>query len=136
MNPWDDGAVAWSVLIVDDHAGFRTSARALLEADGFDVLGEAADGESAVEEVRRLRPQVVLLDIQLPGMDGTEALAHLRSLPRTADIPVVAVTAFAMAGDAERFKAAGFDGYITKPISVREFPDQVRGVLTGSQQGG
>jgi DNA-binding NarL/FixJ family response regulator len=59
-----------TILIVDDHDGFRASARALLEADGFEVLGEAADGESAVEAARRLRPEVVLLDIQLPGLDG------------------------------------------------------------------
>jgi DNA-binding NarL/FixJ family response regulator len=59
-----------TVLIVDDHAAFRTSARALLEAEGFDVVGEAADGEDAVGEVERLRPDVVLLDVQLPGLDG------------------------------------------------------------------
>jgi DNA-binding NarL/FixJ family response regulator len=62
--------VGWSLLIVDDHEDFRAGARALLEVDGFRVLGEAADGESALEEARRLRPEVVLLDIQLPGMDG------------------------------------------------------------------
>ena len=73
--------MAWSVLIVDDHAGFRSSARALLEADGFDVLGEAADGESAVEQARRLRPQVVLLDVQLPGMDGFAVAESLAAEP-------------------------------------------------------
>ena len=62
--------MAWSVLIVDDHEGFRAGARALLEAEGFEVLGEAGDGESAVEQARSLRPQVVLLDVQLPGIDG------------------------------------------------------------------
>jgi|SRR3954452_24303252 DNA-binding NarL/FixJ family response regulator len=68
----------WTVLIVDDHRGFRTGARALLEAEGFDVLGEATDGRDALEQARRLRPQVVLLDVQLPGLDGfavAEALA-------------------------------------------------------------
>ena len=60
----------WTVLIVDDHQGFRDGARALLEAEGFQVLGEAADGESAIEQARRLRPDVVLLDVQLPGRDG------------------------------------------------------------------
>jgi CheY-like chemotaxis protein len=63
-------SVAWSLLIVDDHADFRAGATALLEADGFHVLGEASDGEAALEAVGRLQPQVVLLDIQLPGMDG------------------------------------------------------------------
>ena len=66
----DDSPVERSVLIVDDHAEFRAAARALLEADGFDVLGEAADGASALAEARRLRPSIVLLDIQLPDLDG------------------------------------------------------------------
>ena len=73
--------MAWTVLIVDDHAGFRASARALLEADGFEVLGEAADGESALEQARRLRPQVVLLDVQLPGMDGFAVAERLAAEP-------------------------------------------------------
>src|SRR4051812_13961335 len=64
------GAVRGTVLIVDDHAGFRAGARALLAADGFDVVGEAADGEAAVQAVHRLQPDIVLLDIQLPGLDG------------------------------------------------------------------
>jgi DNA-binding NarL/FixJ family response regulator len=71
----------WTVLIVDDHQGFRAGARALLEADGFDVLGDAADGESAVEEVRRLRPDVVLLDVQLPGIDGFAVAERLAAEP-------------------------------------------------------
>ena len=75
------GIVAWTILIVDDHAGFRAGARALLEADGFDVLGEAADGESAVKQVRRLRPQVVLLDVQLPGLDGFAVAERLAAEP-------------------------------------------------------
>ena len=78
---WDDGVVAWTVLIVDDHAGFRSGARSLLEAEGFDVLGEAADGESAVEQARRLRPQVVLLGVQRPGMVGFAVPWMLRKMP-------------------------------------------------------
>jgi DNA-binding NarL/FixJ family response regulator len=81
--------VAWSLLIVDDHAGFRAGARALLEIDGFDVLGEAADGESALEAARRLRPDVVLLDIQLPGMDG---FAVADRLAEGGDPPIVVLT--------------------------------------------
>lgn len=75
-----------TILIVDDHDGFRASARALLEADGFQVLGEAADGESAVEAARSLRPEVVLLDIQLPGLDG---FAVAERLAAGAEPPVV-----------------------------------------------
>jgi DNA-binding NarL/FixJ family response regulator len=81
--------VAWSLLIVDDHPDFRAGARALLEVDGFEVLGEAADGESALEAARRLRPQVVLLDIQLPGMDG---FAVADRLAEGGDAPIVVLT--------------------------------------------
>src|SRR5215208_5502396 len=86
---WDDGFVAWSLLIVDDHADFRAGATALLETDGFHVLGEASDGEAALEAVRRLRPQNVLLDIQLPGMDG---FAVADSLALGDEPPIVVLT--------------------------------------------
>ena len=79
----------WTVLIVDDHQGFRAGARALLEADGFDVLGEAADGESAVEQARRLRPQVVLLDVQLPGIDGFAVAERLAAEPAAPAVVLV-----------------------------------------------
>jgi two-component system, cell cycle response regulator DivK len=75
----------------------------------------------------------VLLDLQLPGIDGMEAFRQLRGSPPTADIPVVAVTAFAMRDDRERVLRAGFDGYLEKPISVRELPGQVRAFLTGTE---
>jgi DNA-binding NarL/FixJ family response regulator len=78
--------MSWTVLIVDDHQGFRLGARALLEADGFDVVGEAADGESAIEQARRLRPEVVLLDVQLPGLDGFAVAERLAAEP---DAPLV-----------------------------------------------
>ena len=71
----------WTVLIVDDHQGFRDGARALLEAEGFQVLGEAADGESAIEQARRLRPDVVLLDVQLPGRDGFAVADEVTAQP-------------------------------------------------------
>jgi two-component system, cell cycle response regulator DivK len=123
------------VLIIEDNDKNLKLVRDVLQVHGFRTV-EATDAESGLEIADDQHPDVILMDIQLPGMDGTQALAHLRARARTADIPVVAVTAFAMAGDAERFRAAGFDGYITKPISVREFPEQVRSCLTGSQQGG
>ena len=81
--------MAWSLLIVDDHADFRAGVRALLEVGDFHVLGEAADGESAIEAARRLRPQVVLLDIQLPDIDG---FAVAERLAAGADPPVVVLT--------------------------------------------
>ena len=79
VGPCDDGRVEWTVLIVDDHPGFRSAARALLEAEGFDVVGEAADGESGLAAAERLRPGLVLLDIQLPGLDGFEVAERLAS---------------------------------------------------------
>jgi DNA-binding NarL/FixJ family response regulator len=78
-----------TVLIVDDHEEFRRTARELLEADGFEVVGEAADGESAIVEAKRLRPQLVLLDIQLPDVDGFEVAAKLGE---ASDSPVVVLT--------------------------------------------
>ena len=74
---WDDSRVRTTVLIVDDHAGFRRDARALLEAGGFDVVGEAADGASGVTEAERLRPVLVLLDLQLPDIDGFEVAKRI-----------------------------------------------------------
>jgi DNA-binding NarL/FixJ family response regulator len=81
--------VAWSLLIVDDHADFRAGARALLEVDGFKVVGEAADGESALEAAGRLRPEVVLLDVQLPGIDGFTVADRLAAAD---DAPIVVLT--------------------------------------------
>ena len=104
--------MAWSVLIVDDHAGFRGSARALLEADGFDVLGEAADGQSAMQEARRLRPQVVVLDVQLPGMDGfavAESLAAEPSAPA-----VVLISSRGRGAYRTRLESTPARGFITK----------------------
>ena len=105
--------MAWSLLIVDDHAGFRAFARALLEAEGYDVLGEAADGESALEAARRLRPQVVLLDIQLPGMDGFHVAERLAA----GDDPPMVVLTSSRAPEAfrSRLGAAGsVRGFIAK----------------------
>jgi DNA-binding NarL/FixJ family response regulator len=105
--------VAWSLLIVDDHADFRAGARALLEADGFDVVGEAADGESALQLARRLRPRVVLLDIQLPGIDGFRVAERLTA---GEDPPIVVLTS-SRAPEAfrSRLRAAGsVRGFIAK----------------------
>jgi DNA-binding NarL/FixJ family response regulator len=79
LGACDDGRVERTVLIVDDHPGFRSAARALLEADGFEVVGEAADGESGLAAAERLRPGLVLLDIQLPDLDGFTVAEHLAS---------------------------------------------------------
>ena len=86
---WDHGDVRPTVLIVDDHKAFRASARALLEAEGFDVIGEAADGAEAIAAVAVLRPKIVLLDIQLPGLDGLAVAEQLATGP---DAPMVVLT--------------------------------------------
>lgn len=114
------------VLIVDDNEKNLRLARDVLRASGFRTL-EAASGEDAVAVATKQLPDVILMDIRLPDIDGTEAAARLRRDPRTAAIPIVALTSSAMKGDREWFLASGFDGYLEKPISVRELPDQVRG---------
>lgn len=91
--------VTRTVLIVDDHEGFRSIARGLLEADGFEVVGEAADGESAISEAKRLRPQLILLDIQLPDIDGFEVASRL---DEARDSPVVVLTSSRDAGSYRR----------------------------------
>jgi len=114
------------VLIVDDNERNIRLARDILQVSGFRTI-EASTGGESVSLASEHLPDVVLMDIRLPDMDGVEALRALRASEATASIPVVAVTALAMKGDRERFLEAGFDGYLEKPIDVREFPGQVRG---------
>ena len=116
------------ILVVEDNERNLKLLRDLLEYEGYDVR-VARTGEDAVTLAVKDPPDLVLMDLQLPGIDGMEALRRLRKSPRTADIPVVAVTAQAMRQDRERALRAGFDGYVEKPISVRAFPDQVRRFL-------
>lgn len=116
------------VLVVEDNAKNLKLVKDVLEFAGFDVA-EARSGEEGVELARRLQPDLVMMDLQLPGIDGMEALRQLRADAVTSDLPVVAVTAFAMNSDRRRTLLAGFDGYIAKPISVRDFPDQIRRFL-------
>jgi two-component system cell cycle response regulator DivK len=114
------------ILIVDDNEKNVKLARDVLRFAGFRTL-EASSGEEGIELAREHVPDLVLMDIRLPGMDGTDAVGRLKGEDKTAAIPVVALTSFAMKGDRERFLAAGFDGYLEKPISIYEFPEQVRG---------
>ena len=113
------------VLIVEDNERNLKLTRDVLEFAGFTVVA-AGTGEEGVRLAASVRPDLILMDLQLPGIDGYAALAQLRHEPVTAEIPVVALTALAMAQDRERVLASGFDGYLEKPISVRDFPDQVR----------
>ena len=113
------------VLLVEDNPRNLKLARDVLEFGGF-VVVIATTGEEGVEKARATLPDVILMDLQLPGIDGYAALELIRGHGPTAHIPVVALTAFAMRRDRERVMASGFAGYLEKPISVREFPAQVR----------
>ena len=107
------------VLIVEDNAANMTLATFLLQSAGHSVLS-ATSAETGLTLARGEQPDLVLMDIQLPGMDGLEATVLLKSDPATRDIPVVALTALAMKGDEERIRAAGCDGYIAKPLRYQE----------------
>jgi two-component system, cell cycle response regulator DivK len=113
------------ILIVEDNDKNLKLVRDLLQFKGYRTL-EAGTAEEGLGLAAAHRPDLVLMDVQLPGMDGIEALGRLKADPSTAAIPVVALTAFAMKDDRERFQCAGFDGYLTKPIDIRELPNQVR----------
>jgi len=107
------------VLVVEDNDRNMKLFRDVLQATGYRTL-EALTGVAAVALAAQHRPDLVLMDIQLPDIDGVEALLRLRADERTASIPVVALTAQAMHGDREKFLAAGFDGYLSKPVNVAE----------------
>ena len=107
------------ILVVEDNEKSMKLFRDVLVATGYNTL-EATTGEDAVSLALSHRPALVLMDVQLPGIDGVEALVRLRRDARTETIPVLALTAQAMHGDRERFLEAGFDGYLSKPLDVAE----------------
>jgi two-component system cell cycle response regulator DivK len=116
------------ILIVEDNEKNLKLARDVLRFHGFRTV-EAVDGESAVTMSVEHLPALILMDIQLPGIDGIVAMQRIRADERTKHIPTVALTASVMTGDRERFDQAGFDGFIAKPIEVKSFPEQVRAYL-------
>jgi two-component system cell cycle response regulator DivK len=122
------------VLIVEDNDKNLKLARDILQYRGFRTL-EATTAAEGIALAIEHRPDVVLMDIQLPDADGVSALQRLRAEPATKAIPVVALTAFVMAADRDRLQAAGFDGFLAKPIDVKAFPDQVRRYCRGSEGG-
>jgi two-component system, cell cycle response regulator DivK len=116
------------ILVVEDNEKNRKLARDVLVHQGYRVA-EAESAEAGLALVARERPQLILMDIHLPGIDGIEALRRLRADEATRAIPVLAVTASAMTHDRQKILAAGFDGYQSKPISVRPFLAAVREAL-------
>ena len=118
------------ILVVDDDAMNLRLAATVLEQAGHEVLS-AKGGAEGIEAALTHAPDLVLMDVQMPGMDGVSALKCLRAEPRTAALKVVAFTAFAMKGDAERLLAEGFDGYLEKPIRYRAFLASVTVLLAG-----
>ena len=114
-----------TILIVEDNTLNRKLAETLLKTQGYQLL-TALDGQEAIDITTREQPDLVLMDMQLPKVSGYDATRTLKTQPETAHIPIVALTAHAMAEERERAMDAGCDGYITKPIDTRAFADQVR----------
>jgi CheY-like chemotaxis protein len=118
-----------TVLVVDDNPANMKLVSVLLKAEGYEVR-TAKDALQALGVLEECEPRLILMDIQLPGMDGLELTRRLKSNPRTAHIRIIGLSAYAMKGDEERILAAGCDGYIAKPIDTRTLPDLVRKYLT------
>ena len=116
------------ILVIEDNEKNRKLVRDVLTFKGY-RLAEAETGEDGVRLARELRPDLVLMDIQLPGINGITALGQIREDPALRHIPVIAVTASAMTHDRQKIMASGFDGYQSKPINVKEFLAAVRAIL-------
>ena len=117
--------MAHKILIVEDNENNRCLFRDILTFHGYDVT-VATDGQEGVDIARTLLPDLVLMDIQMPGMDGLSAGIILKGATETSGLKIVALTSFAMSGDREKILAAGFDGYLSKPINTRELPVLVK----------
>jgi CheY-like chemotaxis protein len=122
------------ILIVDDNATNLKLVAYLMKASGYTV-DTALDAESAIVAIRNHHPDVILMDIQLPGIDGLELTRRLKADPATRDIVIVAVTAYAMKGDQTKALAAGCDDYITKPIDTRALPETIARHLARREEG-
>ena len=109
------------ILVVDDNPANGKLVRFLLTKRGYDVR-VAMDAPEALSLLETFQPQLILMDLQLPGMDGLELTRRLKAQDRTRDIPIIAVTAYAMKGDEQKARAAGCDGYVTKPIDTHALP--------------
>jgi len=124
-----------TILIADDDAASLELLKDALAVPGYRIL-ESSDGSDALSKVQSETPDIVLLDIQMPGLDGFEVLRAIRGLEPPVPCRVLAVTAFVMDGDRERMLASGFDGYIAKPVSISHVREQVRRILNSSSKVG
>ena len=122
------------ILIVDDNPANLKLARLLLTAEGHETR-TVTDAEQALKVLETWTPKVILMDIQLPGMDGLELTRRLKADPRTAKIVIIALTAYAMRGDEEKARAAGCDGYVAKPIDVNTLPALIASFIAGTEGG-
>lgn len=127
-------SVPETILIVDDNVTNLKLARVLLNAAGY-VVRTASDAEQALELLAKFQPNLILMDIQLPGMDGLALTRRLKADPRTCAITIVALTAYAMKGDEEKALASGCSGYISKPIDTRRFGTEVARYLRSAATG-
>jgi two-component system cell cycle response regulator DivK len=120
------------ILIVEDNPKNLKLIRDLLQFKGYQTI-EADSAEAGIELAREQHPTLILMDIQLPGIDGRKAMKVLKADASTQQIPIIALTASAMKGDRERLLAEGFDGYIPKPIDIKAFPEQLESFLSERQ---
>lgn len=123
------------ILIVDDNPANSALVSFLLQRNGYEVRS-ASDATEALAILSDFAPRLIMMDVQLPGMDGLALTRQLKADPKTRDIVIVALTAYAMKGDDERARAAGCDGYISKPIDTRALPRVVADLLRGQKQDG
>jgi CheY-like chemotaxis protein len=117
-----------NILVIEDNESTRALLRQLLKGNGYGVL-EAADGIEGLEMVEEEDIDLILLDLQMPFMDGCDVIRRLRDNPKYKNLKVIAVTSFAMKGDRERALETGFDEYVTKPIDTRKLPEIIKEVL-------
>jgi two-component system, cell cycle response regulator DivK len=121
-----------AILVVDDNPGNLALASFLLEDEGYSVT-TAVNAVEALERLKRVRPRLILMDLQMPGIDGYELTRRLKADPETRAILIVAVTAYAMKGDEQKALAAGSDAYVTKPIDTRALPELIARMLRGQE---
>jgi len=120
--------MAKRILVVEDDADNRRIVVKVLTVEGYEVL-EATDGRSALATARKEHPDLIIMDLAMPGLDGWQAASQLKSDPKVADIPIIALTAFAMRGDEEKAREAGCDGYLSKPCRPQTIREVVRRYL-------